>query len=81
MHTHTFCLSHAPHCANVGPGLLSQFLLCMNGTVGSLEAKKQTLAQGEGAGLFQVLYVNLKGLLQTPKVGVTRDMTSLGLSR
>ena len=49
--------------------------------MGSLEAKKQTLAQGEGAGLFQVLYVNLKGLLQTPKVGVTRDMTSLGASR
>ena len=57
---HEFCLPHASCCANVGPGLLSQFLLCMNGTVGSLEAKKQTLAQGEGAGLFQVLYVNLR---------------------
>ncbi len=44
---HEFCLPHASCCANVGPGLLTRFLSCMNGSARSLEAKKQTLAQGE----------------------------------
>ena len=35
----------------VCPGLLSQYLLCMNDTAGSLEVYAKTLAQGEGAGL------------------------------